>query len=255
MSYRKQVVTVVIPCYNEAASIGKVIRDFHKSELNKAIFDFDILVVDNNSQDNTASVAEKAGARVLKEYRQGKGYAMQTGFANILPEARYVVMLDGDDTYLPEEALRLLEPLHHNFCDVVVGSRLGGKMDHGSMPLLNRAGNWGFTHLARLVYKVNVTDVFSGYYAWKRSALDRLVPHLHSHGFALEMEMLTKMARMKYNVYSVPITFNQRSGTPNLRPILDGMRVLKMFIANLWWYKPVGSPLENEEIQGQAEAE
>jgi dolichol-phosphate hexosyltransferase len=236
---QKQLVTVVIPCYNEARSIKKVIRDFHKSELTKAAFDFDILVVDNNSKDGTADAARQAGARVLVETNQGKGHAMRTGFENIHPSAIYVVMLDGDDTYRPEEVLRLLEPLHHNFCDVVIGSRLGGKMRDGSMPLLNRAGNWGFTFLARIIYRVNITDIFSGYYAWKRPALEKLAPHLHAHGFALEMEMLTKMARMDFEVYSVPITFEQRVGEANLRPFRDGFPILKVFLKNLLWKRPL----------------
>jgi dolichol-phosphate mannosyltransferase len=250
MMIRKQLVTVVIPCHNEARSIKKVVRDFHKSTLAKTAFDFDILIVDNNSTDATAEAARQVGARVMHESRQGKGHAMRTGFANIDPNAKYVVMLDGDDTYRPEEVLRLLEPLHHNFCDVVVGSRLGGKMQQGSMPFLNRAGNWGFTHLARFVYKVNVTDVFSGYYAWKRPALDRLAPHLQAHGFALEMEMLTKMARMGYEIYSVPISFDQRTGSAHLRPIYDGFRVLKMFMRNLSWSRPTAT--EDEQLEEES---
>ena len=115
----KQLVTVVIPCYNEAGNIDKVVRGFHKSDLVKESFDFDILVVDNNSTDDTSKIARSAGARVISELRQGKGYAMRTGFSNIHPNASYVVMLDGDDTYRSEEALRLLEPLHHNFWSLI----------------------------------------------------------------------------------------------------------------------------------------
>jgi dolichol-phosphate mannosyltransferase len=252
MIFDKPIVTVVVPCYNEAGSIAKVIRDFHKSELNKAIFDFDILVVDNNSKDNTAEVATEAGARVLTEYRQGKGFAIRTGFANIHPDAKYVVMLDGDDTYRPEEVLRLLEPLHHNFCDVVVGSRLGGKISGGSMNRLNRIGNWCFTFMARYYYGTNVTDVLSGYFAWKREVIVKLEPHLRSHGFAIEMEMLTKMARMGYEVYSVPISYYQRAGSTNLRPFGDGYKILKMFLSNTFWKLP---PVKAQEQEKEIEVE
>jgi dolichol-phosphate hexosyltransferase len=249
---QKQLVTVVIPCHNEAKSIKKVVKDFHNCELTNNSFDFDILVVDNNSSDNTAEVALKAGARVICETKKGKGNAMRTGFDNIAPEAKYVVMLDGDDTYRPEEVLRLLEPLHHKFCDVVVGSRLSGKIHGDSMDNLNRAGNWGFTHLARFFYKLNVTDVLSGYFAWEREAIDKLSPQLRSPGFAIEMEMLTKMARMGLEVYSVPISYYQRAGESNLRPFYDGYRILSMLAKNLKW-----SPREaaaNEEVKVPAEA-
>lgn len=247
----KQLVTVIIPCYNEADSIAQVIKNFHKSELAKTIFDFDILVVENASTDGTAEVAAKAGARVITETKKGKGLAMQTGFQNIDSRAKYVVMIDGDDTYSPEEVLRLLEPLHHDFCDVVVGSRLSGKMVEGSMSFSHRAGNWAFTHLARYIYQVNVTDIFSGYYAWKRPAIDALAPHLRSHGFTLETEMLIKMARMGLEVYSVPISFDQRTGQANLQTIQDGLRCLHMFIRTLRWHhnpqQPDPEELDEEE--------
>lgn len=249
---QKQLVTVVIPCHNEAKSIRKVIQDFHKSELTKNSFDFDILVVDNNSTDNTSEVALKAGARVIHESKKGKGNAMRTGFENLAPNAKYVVMLDGDDTYRPEEVLRLLEPLHHKFCDVVVGSRLGGKIHGDSMDNLNRAGNWGFTHLTRFFYTINVTDVLSGYFAWKREAIDKLAPHLCSPGFAIEMEMLTKMARMGLEVYSVPITYNQRAGESNLRPFYDGYRILSMLAKNLKWSPSESTSSEEMKIPVEA---
>lgn len=230
----KRLVTVVIPCYNEAGNIRKVIRGFQASELVKESFDFDILVVDNNSTDNTATIARRAGARVINEPRQGKGYAMRTGFRNIHPKAAYVVMLDGDDTYRPDEALRLLEPLHHDFCDVVIGSRLGGKMYDNSMRLGNRGFNWLCVHIVRIFYRANVTDVLSGYYAWKRDVVIGLLPHLDASGFSLEMEMVTKMAKMNCDVYSVPISYHRRVSGSGISP-LDSIPILRMFVANLFW--------------------
>jgi glycosyltransferase involved in cell wall biosynthesis len=234
----KQLVTVIIPCYNEAGSINKVIKDFHKSSLVKAVFDFDILVIDNASSDNTAEIAAKAGARVVLEKKQGKGYAVRAGFANIAPNAKYVVMIDGDDTYRPEEVLRLLEPLHHRFCDAVVGSRLQGKIHGHGMSKTHLGGNWAFTHMVRLLYKVNVTDVLSGYFAWRRPVVDTLLPQLHTHGFAIEMEMITRMARMRYEVYSVPISYHHRIGQSSLKPFRDGTKILRVLAKNVRWRKP-----------------
>src|ERR1039458_6608096 len=176
----KHIVSVIIPCHNEEASIANVLRGFHKGMLGKEAFYFDLIVIDNNSTDNTVKIAKQAGARVVKEPRKGKGYAMRTGFKNIDPTAEYVVMIDGDDTYRPEEVMRLLEPIHNDFCDVVVGSRLGGKIHGEAMNAVNRGGNWLYTHLVRIVYKLNVTDVLSGYFAWKREVIDELEPHLHA---------------------------------------------------------------------------
>lgn len=149
-------------------------------------------------------------------------------------------MLDGDNTYDGREIMRLLEPLENKFCNVVVGSRLGGKMHSGAMRTFNRGGNWFFTHLVRLYYKVNVTDVLTGYFAWEKSVVDTMLPHLVSEGFAIEMEMITKMAKLGHSIYSVPITYTPRHGETNLRPIYDGRRILKTYFNSMRW-QPSGS--------------
>ena len=246
MTAKKHIVSVIIPCHNEEESIAKVLKGFHKGMLAKEAFHFDLIVVDNNSTDRTAKIAKQAGARVITETHKGKGNALRAGFQNIAPDAEYVVMIDGDNTYRPEEVLRMLEPLYNNFCDVVVGSRLGGNIHGEAMNTLNRGGNWLYTHLVRIIYRLNVTDVLSGYFAWKRGVIDELAPHLHAHGFAIEMEMITKMSRMRLQVYSVPISYHQRGGISNLRPFHDGVRILHTFSKNLKWRHPKELELEEE---------
>src|SRR6185503_13241856 len=138
-------VAVVIPCYNEAANIAKVIGKSPKEELASQGVHLDVFVVNNNSTDDTAAMATQAGATVINEPEKGKGNALRTGFRSLPSDIDYVVMLDGDDTYHPEEILRLLEPLRSNFCDVVVGSRLGGSIQTAAMSRLNYIGNKLFT--------------------------------------------------------------------------------------------------------------
>ena len=232
-----QTVTVMIPCFNEEKGIGNVIDNIPIKKLKRYGLSVDILVVDNNSTDDTAKIAMSKGARVVFEKRQGKGYAIRTGFRNISPKADYVVMLDGDDTYKGQEMLRLLEPLESGFCDVVVGSRLSGKMNNGSMTFFNRLGNWMFTFLVRVFYAENVTDVCTGFFAWKRGVTDELVRHLNSEGFAVEMEMISKMSRLGYSIYSVPITYDNRVSDSKLRPFRDGMRIFSMGLRNLLWVR------------------
>lgn len=226
---------VLIPCYNEADGIGNVLQKFPHEKLQHNHIDSSIIVIDNNSTDNTADVARAYGAAVIHEPRKGKGNAMRTGFRSVPKDTDYVVMLDGDDTYDAGEIIRMIEPLENGFCNVVVGSRLGGKMHDNAMRSFNRAGNWFFTHIVRLYYRVNVTDVLTGYFAWKKECVDELLPHLVSEGFAIEMEMVTKMARLKHQIYSVPISYTPRSGETNLRPVYDGRRILKMYIGNMRW--------------------
>ncbi len=232
---RKKKITVLIPCYNEEGGIGDVIKSFPTDHIHAKGYNFEIVVINNNSTDKTAEIARSHGATVLHQPKRGKGNAMRLGFRRVSKDTDFVVMLDGDTTYKPQEILRLIEPLDSRFSSVVIGSRLGGKILDGSMTTFNRFGNWVFSHLVRFVYKVNVTDVMTGYFAWSREAIERLEPHLESEGFALEMEMVTKMAKLGEEICSVPISYDKRAGTTNLRPIYDGTRILWMFTKNLAW--------------------
>ncbi|HEX9153501.1 MAG TPA: glycosyltransferase family 2 protein [Candidatus Saccharimonadales bacterium] len=232
-------IAIIIPCHNEGKGIANVIKKIPRNCLTRNLYDIQVYVVDNNSTDNTAEEAHKAGATVIHEPKKGKGNAMRTGFRSIPASVDYVVMLDGDDTYDSGEILRLVEPLQAGFSDVVIGSRMSGRIHGDSMPMFNLMGNWIFTHLVRYVYRANVTDVLTGYFAWKKHVIDELHPHLVSDGFAIEMEMITKMARMNHQITSVPISYLQRAGDSNLHPIKDGVRILKMFVRNLTWHPRV----------------
>jgi glycosyltransferase involved in cell wall biosynthesis len=233
-------VTVLIPCYNEEESIALVIQGLPKGVLKAHGYNLEVVVIDNNSKDKTTEVALAAGAKVIFEGKQGKGNAIRTGFYSISEDTDYVVMLDGDHTYRPEEIIRLLEPLNSGFANVIIGSRLGGRISAGSMKTFNRIGNWGYSHLVRYSYRVNVTDVLTGYFAWTRGAVEKLRPHLVSDGFAIEMEMITKLARLGEDIYSVPISYHARAGESSLHPVRDGIRILRMYMNNLSWApKPV----------------
>ena len=225
----------MIPCYNEEKGVGKVIQAIPKEKLHSLGYKVHILVIDNNSNDKTSQVAKKYGAEVLFEKKQGKGHAIRKGIKHISQDTDLVVMLDGDNTYNPKEMLRLVEPLDAGFCDVVIGSRLAGKISQGSMTRFNRAGNWFFTFLVRTWYHENVTDVCTGYFAWKNPVLKQLSKFLESDGFSIEMEMITKMARMNFDIYSVPISYANRSGQTHLRPFGDGKKILHAWIRNLTW--------------------
>lgn len=235
---KRERIAVVIPCYNEEAGIAQVIERFPHDKITRNLFDIKIYVVDNNSTDRTAEVAREAGAIVLSEKKKGKGNALRTGFKHAVRDSDYVVMLDGDDTYCPEEILRLVEPLRNNFCDVVIGSRLDGNIEGDSMKRFNMMGNHIFTHLVRIAYRAPVTDVLTGYFAWRTPVIKKLYPLLVSDGFAIEMEMITKMARMNYHILSFPITYLNRAGDSNLSPVGDGWRILRMWLRNLSWRAP-----------------
>ena len=228
-------VAVVIPCHNEAAGIADVIRKFPRDKLLQNEIQLQLYVVDNCSLDRTAAIAKAAGAEVIHEPNKGKGNALRTGFRNVSQDADYVVMLDGDNTYSPEEIMRLIGPLRNDSCDVVIGSRLDGSTKPEAMSRFNRLGNRFFTSAVRTLYGANTSDVLTGYFAWKKPALDALLPHIKSPGFAIEMEMITKMARLGHRMAAVPISYHPRAGDSNLHPVKDGCRIFSMLLRNLAW--------------------
>jgi len=228
-------ITILIPCHNEEKGITKVLENIPREQLKKNGYEVNVVVIDNNSTDKTVLFARLAGASVIHEERKGKGYAIRRAFESIDNNVDYVVMLDGDDTYKAQEIPRLIEPLESGFCDVIVGSRLGGKTLDGSFKFINRFANWAYAFLVRQFYRANVTDVLSGFFAWKREVLDNLKLHLNSDGFAIEMEMVTKLVKLGYRVYSVPITYDIRQGESKIDAIKDGVRILRMFFQNLHW--------------------
>jgi len=236
--------TIIIPCHNEEKGIGKVIEGVPYDKLAQLDYQTEIIVINNNSSDQTIKVALEKGAKVVSEKKQGKGNALKTGFKNISPDTDYVVMLDGDNTYKSKEIPRLLEPLENDFCDIVIGSRLEGKLNGDSLSFSHRVANWFFTFLVRRFYFVNTTDICTGYFAWKKKVVDELSPYIKSDGFAIEAEMITKMAKLGYKIFSVPITYDRREGNSKLSPYLDGIKITWMLLKNLVW-KPEKKTIKN----------
>jgi len=228
-------VTLMVPCYNEECGVAEVIRDTPVKDFRRRGYDVEILVIDNNSTDRTSEVARRLGARVVFEGRQGKGHAIRRGFDSVGKDVDFVVMVDGDNTYKPYELLRLVELLDSGFSDVVIGSRLEGNMLGEAMSFSHRAANWFFTFLTRRFYGANVSDTCTGYFAWRREVVEELRGHVRSSGFAIEAEMISKMARLGFRVHAVPITYEKRSGDSKLAPFRDGVRITWMLLRNVGW--------------------
>lgn len=224
-------IAVLIPCLNEAPSIGKVVDDFRR-----VLPDASIYVIDNGSTDATADVARDHGARVLMEHRRGKGFAMRTAFRRI--DADAYVMVDGDDTYPAEAAPELLAPVLAGRADMVVGSRLMAGTA-SQFRLLNRIGNWIYPSVISFLLRVRLTDILSGYRAMDR-AFVRGVP-IAASGFEIEAELTVKAIERNYTVLELPISLRPRGvgSHSKIRIASDGWRILWTIIVLFRDYRPL----------------
>ncbi|WP_248518136.1 S-layer glycoprotein N-glycosyltransferase AglJ [Salinarchaeum laminariae] len=210
-------VTVLIPTLDEAATIGEVVAGFVERGYET------VLVIDGGSTDGTQEIAEEEGANVVEQTGSGKGQAMMQGFARV--ETEYVLVLDGDGTYLPEDADALLEPLRDGEADHVVGNRFAD-IRSGAMPRLNRVGNriinWSF----RAIHRRDHRDILSGYRAMTMDSLGRM--NLTAEGFGIETEMCVECVRHGIDSMEVPITYETRpaGSETNLHPIKDGGTII-----------------------------
>ncbi|MBB4066372.1 glycosyltransferase [Gellertiella hungarica] len=213
-------VAVLIPCYNEAATITGVIEGFRA-----ALPDADIYVYDNNSTDGTALKALMAGAIVRTETRQGKGHVVRRMFADI--EADIYLMADGDGTYSAADAGHMIAELIDRQADMVVGARRGVHDDAGRQG--HAVGNRLFNTLYRTLFGTDFSDIFSGYRAFSRR-FAKTFPAV-SGGFEIETEMSVHVFRLKLPVSEIVLDYGRRpeGSHSKLSTFRDGFRILWMF--------------------------
>ncbi|MDY9924290.1 glycosyltransferase family 2 protein [Methanobacterium sp.] len=224
-------VTFLLPAYNEEQSLEPLLKKVRKYRNSR------VIVVDNNSKDKTAEIAGKSGANVLKEHKQGKGNAIKTGFENV--KSNFTVMLDADNTYDPQDAQKLLKPLMEDEADVVLGSRLLGKREKGSISRFNLMGNYLLSLIASLLFS-KVSDVCTGYWAFKKHVIDYLLTEgIDSDGFDLEVEMFSKIATKNFRIIEIPISYKNRLDSPKLNSFNDGIQIFKRMLS-IWLKKRWG---------------
>jgi len=210
-------VCVLVPTYNEAETIQEVIERFRNEGFEQ------ILVVDGGSTDGTQELATDAGARVVEQSGSGKGQAVREGVGLI--DQPYVLLIDGDSTYRPEEANRLLDPLLSGDAEHVIGDRFAN-MQPGAMTRLNQAGNRIINRVFRFIHGRNLQDILSGYRAFTRESFGRL--SLSADGFGIETEMSVECVKHDVETAVVPITYEPRpeESETNLRPFRDGGNII-----------------------------
>jgi len=229
--YSGKNIAILIPCYNEELTIGKVVDDF-KREFPSAV----IYVVDNCSNDQTAPVADNHGAVVIKEPRQGKGFVIEKMFRQI--RADYYIMVDGDDTYPAEYAHKLLAPVISGEADMAVGTRLSEYSDNAFRPL-HVFGNNLVRLLVNWMGHSNLADIMSGYRAFNNDVTD-CIPVISS-GFEIETEMTIQMLYYRRKIVEVEVPYRQRpkGSESKLNTIRDGMKVLWRIFTLFRSFKPL----------------
>ena len=226
-------VAVLIPCYNEELTIGKVIKDF-KRELPDA----NIYVYDNNSKDKTGEIATELGAVVIKENRQGKGNVVRSMFRDI--DADIYIMVDGDDTYPAEAAKKLMQPIINNEADMVIGDRLSnGTYAKENKRAFHNLGNNLVQGLIGLLFKNEIKDIMTGYRVFNRFFV-KTMPVM-SEGFQIETEMSIHALDKKFRLKEIPIEYRDRpnGSESKLNTFRDGYRVIKALIGLFKDYKPL----------------
>lgn len=226
-------IAVLIPCYNEAVTIAKVVDDFRR-ELPEAT----IYVYDNNSSDNTAEIALAHGAEVRFEPRQGKGNVVRQMFRDI--EADCYLMVDGDDTYPAEAAHALCDPILENRADMTVGDRLS----NGTYAEENKRAFHGFGNnlvraMIKWIYGYGFDDVMTGYRAFSRTFV-KTFPVL-SEGFQIETELSIHAVDRRWRILDVPIVYRDRpeGSESKLNTVGDGIKVIMMIGSLFKNYRPL----------------
>lgn len=228
---KRSKIAVLIPCYNEAKTIEKVVKDYKK-----ALPEADIYVYDNNSSDNTDRIAKKAGAIVKYEYRQGKGNVIRTMFRDI--DADCYLMIDGDDTYPAENAREMCDLILAGKADMVIGDRLSSTYFTENKRAFHNFGNVLVRKLINILFKNNVKDIMTGYRAFSYDFVKGF-PVL-SKGFEIETEMTIHAVDKNYKLVEVPVQYRDRpeGSVSKLNTYSDGFKVIKTIATLFKEYKP-----------------
>ncbi len=221
-------IAILIPCFNEASTVGRVIDEFRNQ-----LPDARIYVFDNNSSDDTYAVAQAHGAIVKREPNQGKGRVVRAMFRAI--DADVYVLVDGDDTYPADQVHRLIQPVIQGEADMIVGDRLsGGSYALVSPRAFHSLGNEIVRRLINTLFQTSRGDIMSGYRSLSRAFVKNVT--ILSSGFELETELTLQALEKRFTVAEIPVSYRQRppGSTSKLSTFKDGFRVIRTI---LWVFK------------------
>lgn len=225
-------IAVLIPCYNEAKTIEKVVRDYHA-----ALPEADIYVYDNNSSDGTDEIARRAGAIVRYETRQGKGNVIRSMFREI--DADCYLMIDGDDTYPAQHAREMANMVLEQHADMVIGDRLSSTYFTENKRPFHNVGNVMVRKLVNQIFNGNITDIMTGYRAFSFQFVKSFP--VVSSGFEIETEMSIHALDKKLLLKTLPVEYRDRptGSESKLNTVSDGVKVIRTIFTLCRSYKPM----------------
>mgnify|MGYP001774803212 FL=1 len=221
-------VSFVIPALNEEGIVGKTIKSIPVDEIEEAGYDVEIIVVNNNSTDNTAQEAKDAGATVFLEKNRGYGNAYIRGFKEATGDI--IIMGDADGTYPLEQSMDFINYIVDDGSDFVIGSRFKGTIEKGAMPALHQyIGNQLLTKMLNILFNSEYSDTHCGMRAFTKDALHKM--NLTAPGMEFAVEMVIEAREKNLNIKEIPISYKKRGGgEAKLSSFTDGWRHVKYML-------------------------
>lgn len=218
--------SVIIPTLNEADAIRDVV-----SAVRRVVPESEVLVVDCSSKDGTPEIAKEAGAIVIDDPRPGYGRAILTGLERAQGEV--IAVIDGDGSYEADDIPKTILPILNGEADLVLASRLGGKIFPEAMPNINHLGNYLLTWIYNTLYNQSVTDTQTGLRSIRREAFGKL--DLDDTAITFLTNMLITVAKMDLKIMEIPTTYYARRGHSKLHPLRDGWKIFWCLIKR--WFE------------------
>ncbi|MBR0471561.1 MAG: glycosyltransferase family 2 protein [Methanosphaera sp.] len=221
-------VSFVIPALNEEGIVGKTIKSIPVEDIEEAGYEVEIIVINNNSTDNTEQEAREAGATVFLEMNRGYGNAYKRGFKEATGDI--LVMGDADGTYPLEQSMSFINMIIEDGCDFVIGSRFDGTIEEGAMPALHQyIGNPMLTKMLNILFHSHYSDTHCGMRAFTREAYDKM--ELTAPGMEYAIEMVIEASEKNLRIKEVPISYRKRGGgEAKLSSFDDGWRHIKYML-------------------------
>lgn len=224
-------VSIVIPAYNEEESIAEVLEQIARV-MNSGDIEYEIIVVDDGSTDNTAEVLKELNVKVVRHtYNKGYGASLKTGIRKAAGDI--IVITDADGTYPPEEIPNILSLMNEN--DMVVGARTGGKV---KIPLIRRPAKWFLSKLANYLSETTIPDLNSGLRAFRKDAATKFF-NILPNGFSFTTTITLGMHSDDYNIHYMPINYHERSGKSKINPIKDTLNFILLIISTIMYFNPL----------------